>query len=59
MAKKNLNIEVESTEEQESRKACASVANARGGPDGNWQGKLNLDLAKVTAQGHPTQQQPS
>ena len=49
------NIEVETTEEQESRRACTSAANPRGRPDGKWQGKLNLDLAKVTAHAHPTQ----
>ena len=46
----DLNIEIESTEEQEKAQQLIPDDNHQKNGDANWKGKLNLDLAKLTAQ---------
>lgn len=57
MIKKNLNIEIESTDEQEGALEQIPADDHQDSQDANWKEKLNLDLAKVAAQGQLTQHQ--
>ena len=57
MVKKNLNIEIESTDEQEGAQEQMPADDHQDSLDANWKEKLNLDLAKVAAQGQPMQHQ--